>query len=126
MNSKITPLHRARTGVQPPYTFDKLKFDVQSVYNPKSKKTSLRGLAETYRVSHAVIARILAGYEPKAARIRLALGLPALKLAPACPLCGEVHVAKRCTRVKSTRPRFRHSWKKTCIQALGILWGQRD
>ncbi len=36
------------------------------------------------------------GYEPKDPHIRVKLGLPAMVPAPACPVCGEVHVSSRC------------------------------
>jgi len=38
------------------------------------------------------------GYEPKEVHIRVRLGLPAMAPAPVCAKCGEVHVAKRCTK----------------------------
>jgi len=42
-------------------------------------------------------------YEPKDARIRVKLGLPAMVMAPVCRVCGVVHVSKRCT----ARPRVK-------------------
>ena len=45
------------------------------------------------------------GYEPKDARIRVKLGLPAMVPAPVCRLCGVVHVSKRCTAKAARRPR---------------------
>jgi hypothetical protein len=48
-----------------------------------------------YRVAH--------GYEPKEARIRYRLGLPALAPAPVCRRCGEVHTTQRCTKNRRHR-----------------------
>lgn len=49
------------------------------------------------------------GYEPVNAKIRLALNLPALKLAACCAECGEVHVEKKCPHqpAPTTRQRLR-------------------
>lgn len=41
--------------------------------------------------------------EPEKIGLRLALGLPAYKLAPACSDCGEVHTTRRCTK-KTRKP----------------------
>jgi len=38
------------------------------------------------------------GYEPKEAKIRARLGLPAFGKAPVCAHCGEVHVSKKCAK----------------------------
>jgi hypothetical protein len=48
-------------------------------------------------------------YEPKRPEIRKILGLPIFALAPVCPVCGVVHVAKRCTeKTKPARKRRSH------------------
>jgi len=45
------------------------------------------------------------GYEPKDAKIRVKLGLPAMVMAPVCKVCGVVHVSKRCTAKMARRTR---------------------
>ena len=48
-------------------------------------------------------------YEPKEAAIRVRLGLAAMVPAPACAVCGGVHMSKRCT-VKVQGRRYRDLW----------------
>lgn len=59
---------------------------------------SWRKVAEKHGVTKPMAYRVAKedGYEPKDSRIRLALGLPELKLAPVCPIHGVVHVSRRC------------------------------
>lgn len=47
-------------------------------------------------VSLGTACRVARGYEPRTARLRIALGLPILIPVLACPHCGRVHVTKRC------------------------------
>ena len=67
--------------------------------------------------------RVASGYEPQRADIRLALGLPALALAPVCPSCGLPHTPKRfrhrppVVRKDARRRKLRHSeaWREACV-----------
>ena len=117
------PQKRARTAVQSSYTFAQLKNDVQSAHDPKSREKSFHGLAKKYGVSHAVIQRIMLGQEPRRPDIRAALGLPALRLAPVCPRCGQVHVTRRCLSRKPAPKR--RNFRRACVAALRLLWGER-
>lgn len=49
-------------------------------------------------VPAGTLCAIAKGREPKGARIRRALGLPAMQPAPVCPRCGVVHV-RQCRTV---------------------------
>jgi len=64
--------------VRPVYTWDKVLTDVRGAY---AAKRSFRRVAREDlggRVSYGVIARIVAGIEPRKLEIRQALGLPPL------------------------------------------------
>jgi len=67
----------------------------------KRKGKSLRAIARDLyndQVTHSVIQRGLKGEFPTDEHKRHIMGLPALIPAPACVKCGEVHVARRCTK----------------------------
>lgn len=96
-------------AVREAYTFDRVLASVREAYRAKS---SFRRVAkEDYegRVSHMVIARIVAGIEPKSPTIRAALSLPPL-LDPnvvvmgtpvLCAKCGRPFVGRWGTRRKT-------------------------
>jgi len=65
------------------------------------------------------------GHEPKEAKIRLQLGLPAMGAAPVCELCGEVHVTARCTKVKAVR-HYRDLWDMPVGELRKRLSGRED
>jgi len=65
-----------------------------------------RAVGDELGISGGMAYRIAVdGYEPKDAHIRLKLGLPALVPAPVCPVCGVVHVARRCPRASGDAQR---------------------
>jgi hypothetical protein len=75
----------------------KLKKD----YSRHSDGGGWREVGKAYGVSGAMAYRIAnSDYEPKDPHARFLLGLPVFAQAPVCSKCGEVHVAKRCTRRK--------------------------
>lgn len=63
-------------------------------------------------------------YEPKEAKIRVKLGLPTMVPAPACPICGQVHVSKRCT-AKAAARRYRDLWDLP-VKVLRKMLEERD
>lgn len=78
-------------------------------------------------INRGLLYDIANGKKPAPNSILKALGLP-LKhmLAPVCPVCGIVHVSKRCPtkRKASNGPRF--SRKQSAAKLLGLLWGGKD
>lgn len=64
--------------------------------------------AAWHGIDDATLCRIAKGnYEPKDPHIRHLLELPIYLPAPACPECGDVHVAVRCPR---RPPALRSNW----------------
>lgn len=63
-------------------------------------------VASKYGVTRAMAFRVAHGYQPRSAKVRLALGLPALAPAPVCPAHGIVHTG-RCPR---PRPAPKSLW----------------
>ncbi len=60
-----------------------------------------RLVGERHGISGGMAFRVaMQGYEPKEARIRVRLGLPARVEVSACPQCGGVHVKSRCAEVR--------------------------
>lgn len=54
-------------------------------------------VAKVYNITPGLAWRIAwQAYEPRSAKLRIQLGLPALVPTAACPRCGVVHVQKRC------------------------------
>lgn len=75
-------------------TIRTLRKSIQKTYN---SGFNWRETASEFGVSPAMAYRIAnSDYEPKDARIRHTLGLPALATVPACPVCGGVHLLKSC------------------------------
>jgi hypothetical protein len=67
-----------------------------------------RAVGREFGVSGGMAYRIAVdGYEPKEARIRVRLGLAAMVPAPACRVCGEVHVSRRCVKLTTVTRRAR-------------------
>lgn len=76
-------------------------------------------VASEFGVSVGTAVRVARGYEPKTAKVRTALNLPALVPAPACPSCGIVHVAKSCPVRRKVVPRLLFDWPlKALAKAL--------
>lgn len=94
MTHKI-PSRAQKEGVRDAYTFDTLRDYLIDLHDDKSLRSIAR---DEYggKVTHAVIERIIAGYDPVDPHIRAVLGLPILAPAPVCPTCGIVHPG-RCT-----------------------------
>jgi hypothetical protein len=68
---------------------------------------SWRETGKAFRISGGMAYRIAKEkYEPKNPHIRHVLGLPALIPAPACPVCGDVHVSKRCPKIRKPPKRW--------------------
>jgi hypothetical protein len=64
-----------------------------------------RAVGREFGISGGMAFRIAEqGYEPKGARNRLILGLPAFAPAPLCATCGVVHLKKCAVGRKSRRP----------------------
>jgi len=62
------------------------------------KLDNWRNVGAQFGIDGAMAWRIAEeNYEPKDAKIRLVLDLPAMGQAPVCPHCGQVHTTKRCT-----------------------------
>lgn len=75
-------------------------------------------VGERYGLTKPLVWRVaLKGYEPTKPHIRLALGLPAMKPAPVCVHCGEVHVSSRCP----SKPPSRRSSSGATV---GVLHGK--
>lgn len=94
-----------KKGVQTMYTEDELS---NILWELKLQGKSLRGIADELfdgKVSHADIQRGLKGKFPKSEEKRHIMGLPTLVPIPACPICGEVHVKKSCSKARAERPR---------------------
>lgn len=65
---------------------------------------TLREIAAEYEhLTHADVARILAGIMPRSTEKRADLDLPPLGLAPLCPRCGVVHVSRSCPKTHKYR-----------------------
>jgi hypothetical protein len=65
----------------------------------RSQGFSWRFIGQTLGISSALAWKIAEqNYEPKNATLRMQLGYPVLALAPVCPRCQIVHVARRCPR----------------------------
>ena len=80
-----------------------IRRDIKKAYK---RLKNWRAVGRAFGISAAMAWRISErGYEPKDARIRLQLGMPALGLAPVCEACGEVHVARRCPARRRRRVR---------------------
>lgn len=76
-------------------TFEQLSRRIQKAYE---KHRNWRKAAAEFDINpglaHMIVVR---GHEPKVPELRRKLGLSALALAPTCPRCGHVHVARRCS-----------------------------
>jgi hypothetical protein len=88
----------------------------------------LREIAAMFGVTHGVIARALAGQEPRDAAIRGLLGLPAMAPAPVCPVHGVVHVTRRCPVERARAKAKRRDWKRfgLFMSGLWITCGQKN
>lgn len=54
-------------------------------------------VARHYGLTKALVWRVAKqNYEPRRPEIRRALGLPVHKLAPVCPMCGDIHQLEVC------------------------------
>jgi hypothetical protein len=87
-----------------------LKKELLKCYESMAPRSWNR-VGNEYGITGAMAFRIaVKGYEPKDVVIRHRLGLPAMRPAPACPTCGDVHVyneacgARRVTIVKAAAP----------------------
>lgn len=111
-----TTAHGATLGGVPArYTWEQIK---STVAEWRAAGASLRGIARKLNqragpgkvvITHRVVQRILAGYEPHAPAIRAALDLPPYVAVAACAVCGGVHVRATCpNKPKPARqPRYR-------------------
>ena len=73
--------------------------DVQKrIISAHDRLHSWRKVGLEFGISKGTADRIGDGIEPRDIHIRSALGLDVLIPAPACRICGDVHVSKRCTR----------------------------
>lgn len=82
-----------------------------------------RDVAAEWHLPPGTLCRIAGSdYEPKDAHVRVRLGLPALEPAPVCLKCGEVHVAKRCTK-KATK---HNDWLAYSVKELRELFANRE
>lgn len=90
----------------------------KSLMRARARHLSWRAVAREFGISPGTAIRVAAGYEPKRADIRAALGLPEYGLAPKCAKCGECHVAKRCTK-KPARAQVSLYWNKDEPLTLG-------
>lgn len=90
-------------------TIDSVRRKVQKAYK---KLHNWRRVGDELGISEGLAWRLANedGYEPKDPHIRVRLGLPALAPAPVCGRCGEVHVAKRCTRRGFAVRPYRSLW----------------
>lgn len=70
-----------------------------------------------FTVSAAAVWDYCHGHEPRVARLRKVFGLPVLHLAPACPGCGDVHLAKRCPNAPKRAGPKRWQPTKADVQA---------
>ena len=57
-------------------------------------------------------------YEPKDAKIRVRLGLPAFVMTPVCARCGEVHLARRCGADTRVRPYSPKRWRDMTVKEV--------
>lgn len=69
----------------------------RDVKNAYKRLKSWRAVGAEMGISGGMAYRIAKDqYEPKDAHIRAMLGMSAMMPAPACPVCGVVHVARQC------------------------------
>ena len=74
----------------------------------KRQLGSFRAVARALGLSHGTVIRIAHGYEPKAAHIRRALGLPIYETILLCARCGRRHdEIKTCPDKRQQRQRAR-------------------
>lgn len=90
----------------PVETFDTIQQRLIVLHTIKHMPWRTIALLTEYKgVPAGTLCDISKGHEPKSARIRLLLHLPALAPAPVCSTCGEVHLRKSATCPKDRQPR---------------------
>lgn len=80
--------------------------------------------SEPHQIPPGTLASIAAGREPKGAATRIQLGLPALVPAPACKICGLVHIKPSCpTQRKKTEKKmdYEHQEQVALMQWVYLM-----
>jgi hypothetical protein len=96
--------------------FYNLQIEIQESYD---RLKVWREVARAFGVSPAMAWKIAHGVEPVDADIRKTLGLPVLKPAPVCKVCGEIHTTKKCMkRVKLHRHKDLLSYPKARLRDM--------
>lgn len=100
-----------------------LRKKLRAAYKALRAEGGWRAVGRAFGISGGMAYRIaMEGYEPADAAIRHGLGLPVRRVVEACPVCGEVHVAKRCTQRRKTTRR----WRDLPVEALRLALEQRE
>ena len=82
----------------------KIGFVRREIKKAYKRLRNWRKVAAEFGLSSGMAFRIARRkYEPKDAKIRVLLGLPAFVMTPVCAKCGEVHLEKRCGSGGRTR-----------------------
>jgi hypothetical protein len=98
-NVSVTACNKPGKGIM--RKFGDIRHEVKKAYR---RLGNWRAVGKEMGITGGMAFRIgMRKYEPKEAKIRARLGLPAFGRAPVCAECGEVHVAKRCPEGKAKK-----------------------
>lgn len=111
--SKNIGRHAPKRAVRRTYSNRKLKSVLVARYGQKSVRKWAQAISAEagITVTFGTLSRALHGTAPEGARLRQALGYPAMVPTPACATCGEVHINKRCPTRRKPPAGPRKDWK---------------
>lgn len=93
---------------------------LKNEYSELSDSGGWRAVGSRHGISGGMAYRIVVdGYNPRSPTVRAKLGLPSIVPTPACPNCGQVHVAKRCPHLRRDKRDLWSMSKTEILKALG-------
>ena len=114
LEGHVTPRNRARSaGMKDIGT---LRREVKKAYK---RLGNWRKVAAEFGLSSGMAFRIARRkYEPKDAKIRSRLGLPAFVMTPVCEKCGEVHLERRCAQEVTRGSAPKRRWRDMTVEEV--------
>ena len=114
LEGHVTPRNRARSaGMKDIGT---LRREVKKAYK---RLRNWRKVAAEFGLSSGMAFRIARRkYEPKDAKIRQRLGLPAFVMTPVCVKCGEVHLERRCGKLPERSRSAPKKWRDMTVEEV--------
>ena len=107
-------------------SFREVRKRIRAAYRKMKNQGGWRAVGKAFGISGGMAFRIgVDGHEPKDPKIRAILGMSAMKLAPACPECGEVHVMDHCPNPSLPFPKigiFREGQKLEDVSMRKLKW----